>query len=111
MESVELSPGSSLSRSSMRRLQRFISHEVHVKATLTTAIRTLVFFSALLGIVLPAVLTLLANALFHPQATGELVRRNGVTVGSKAVGQLFIKPGYFHGRPSAAGAGYDALAS
>lgn len=82
-----------------------------MKTTLQTAIRLLVFLGALLGIVFPAVLTLLANTFFHAQATGDLVRKNGVVIGSKAVGQLFVEPGYFHGRPSSAGVGYDALAS
>ena len=52
-------------------------------------------------------MTLFAQLLFPRQANGSLVSVNGKVVGSAIIGQLWTKPQYFHGRPSAAGKGYD----
>jgi K+-transporting ATPase ATPase C chain len=66
----------------------------------------------LLGIIYPLVVTGLAQLLFPAKANGELIVRDGKTVGSRLLGQPFTSPGYFHSRPSAAGAaGYDGTAS
>jgi potassium-transporting ATPase KdpC subunit len=61
----------------------------------------------LLGIIYPLVMTGISQVLFPWQANGSLVYVNGKPVGSAIVGQLWTKPQYFHGRPSAAGKGYD----
>jgi potassium-transporting ATPase KdpC subunit len=65
----------------------------------------------LTGAAFPIVLAALARPLFPYQANGSLVARADVVVGSDLIGQEFSGPGYFHSRPSAAGAGYDATAS
>lgn len=66
---------------------------------------------ALTGVIYPGVVTGLAQLLFPIQANGSLVRVGDRVVGSALIGQSFTKPEYFHSRPSAAGAGYDASAS
>lgn len=70
-----------------------------------------VLFALLLGLVYPAALTGIGQLFFSAQASGSLIRDGGRIVGSELIGQQFTQPGYFHGRPSAAGKGYDAAAS
>lgn len=68
--------------------------------------------AVLLGIAYPLFMTGVAQVLFHYKANGQLIQQKDVTIGSKIIGQAFTGPGYFHGRPSAAGAkGYDAASS
>ena len=64
------------------------------------------------GLVYPALILALAQALFPEQANGSLLRRNGEIVGSKLIGQHFDAQRYFWGRPSATvPVPYDAAAS
>ena len=68
--------------------------------------------TVLLGIVYPLVVTGLAQWAFPRQANGEIIHAGEKMVGSSLIGQPFSSPGYFHSRPSAAGAaGYDPDAS
>jgi K+-transporting ATPase ATPase C chain len=72
----------------------------------TSILYTIVTVIAL-GIVYPLVVTLVGTLVFPHQAAGSLVEKNGAVVGSSLIGQLWTKPQYFQGRPSAAGKGYD----
>src|SRR5581483_3073922 len=74
---------------------------------LNTALRVTVVSVVLLGLIYPLAMTAVAQALFPRQANGSLVTVNGKVVGSSIIGQLWTKPQYFQGRPSAAGKGYD----
>jgi len=78
---------------------------------ITIAIRITILLAVLTGLVYPAVMTGLAQLIFPRQANGDLVEANGKVVGSELLGQAFTRPEYFHGRPSAAGNGYDGLSS
>lgn len=76
------------------------------------AVRLLVVATVALGLAYPLALTGLGRVVFTAQANGSLVSYQGQVVGSSLIGQSFAgERGYFQSRPSAAGAGYDALAS
>lgn len=61
----------------------------------------LVLLTVLTGVAYPLVVTGLAQALFHRQANGSLVMKDGKAVGSTLIGQQFSDPKYFWGRLSA----------
>ena len=82
-----------------------------MKNNLRIAILFTLVTTVLFGLVYPLVLTGLAQLLFPFQANGSLLVRDGRVIGSAILGQTFASPGYFHSRPSSAGAGYDASQS
>ncbi len=72
----------------------------------------LLLFTLLTGLAYPAVVLGIAQAVFPAQANGSLVRNaDGQVIGSDLIGQTFAAPRYFHGRPSAAGKGYEGQSS
>ena len=79
--------------------------------SLRPALVMTLLFALLLGLAYPLALTGIGQALFPNQANGSLVEDNGKVVGSTVVGQAFTSERYFNTRPSAAGKGYDGLAS
>ncbi len=81
-------------------------------SALRPAIVMTILFAALLGLGYPLAMTGIGQMLFPAQANGSLVRdAAGTVIGSRVVGQAFVSERYFRTRPSAAGKGYDALAS
>jgi len=75
----------------------------HLGTSVLFTIVTVIAF----GLIYPFVMTGISQLLFPYQANGSIVYVNGKAVGSAIIGQLWTKPQYFQGRPSAAGKGYD----
>lgn len=75
------------------------------------ALVMLAFFTLLTGLAYPLAMTGLGNLIAPAASQGSIITLNGRTIGSALIGQAWTSDKYFHGRPSAAGAGYDASAS
>src|ERR1700761_18112 len=84
----------------------------------STALRMLIIFTVVLGVIYPLAITAIAQIPgLKSAADGSLVKADGAVVGSARIGQSFTGkdgnplPQYFQSRPSAAGDGYDPTAS
>jgi potassium-transporting ATPase KdpC subunit len=82
------------------------------------AFRALLVFSVILGIAYPLFIWLVAQIPgLRDKANGSIIEVDGKPVGSSLIGQSFTDskgnplPKYFQSRPSAAGDGYDPLAT
>jgi K+-transporting ATPase ATPase C chain len=84
---------------------------MNIARNFTVAVLMTLVTTVLLGIGYPLAVTGIAQVLFPDKANGQLIERNGKVIGSRIIGQTFSSPGYFRGRPSAAGTGYDAANS
>src|SRR4029079_4030949 len=78
---------------------------------LRPALTMVLVFTFVCGVAYPLLSTAVGQLAFNDKADGSLIRRDGVVVGSKLIGQSFSAAQYFHPLPSAAGEGYDGSAS
>lgn len=73
-------------------------------------LRVLLVFTLVLGLGYPLVIYGVGR-LMPARADGSFVSIGGAERASTLIGQSFDDPAWFHSRPSAAGDGYDAMAS
>lgn len=80
-------------------------------AELLRAVRLTLVVAVVTGLIYPLAITGISQVVFHDQANGSLITKNGELVGSKLIGQNFTDPKYFFGRPSATNNISDATKS
>lgn len=82
-----------------------------MRAQLLAALRAVLVFTVLCGLLYPLAVTGIGQLAFGDEADGSLVEHDGQVIGSRLIGQGFEGDEWFHPRPSVAGDGYDAMAS
>lgn len=82
------------------------------------ALRALLVLTVIVGLAYPLFIWLVAQIPgLHDKANGSIIEADGKPLGSSLIGQSFtdsdgnVLPQYFQSRPSAAGDGYDPLAT
>jgi len=78
---------------------------------LVTAVRALLAFSLLCGVLYPFAITAIAQAAFPKAANASLIIRGGKPIGSSLIGQQFTDARYFWSRPSATSPSYNGASS
>jgi len=70
---------------------------------LRPAIVLFLLLTVVTGIAYPLVTTAIGKAAFPAEVSGSIIEKDGKAIGSELIGQNFIEPKYFWGRPSATG--------
>lgn len=76
---------------------------------LVTALAIFLTLTAFTGVLYPSLVTVIAQVLFKDKASGSLLSKGDLVLGSSLIGQQFSSPAYFWPRPSASG--YNAIPS
>jgi len=68
---------------------------------LKSAFLVFLLLTVITGVIYPFVVTVIAQTVFHHQANGSIIVKDGRPAGSSLIGQQFNDPEYFWGRLSA----------
>ena len=71
--------------------------------SLRPALVLFVILTIITGVAYPLVTTGIGQLLLPKEASGSLIEKDGIVIGSTLIGQNFTQPQYFWGRPSATG--------
>jgi potassium-transporting ATPase KdpC subunit len=69
--------------------------------TALISLKIFLVLTILTGVIYPLLIMGIAQVFFHDKANGSMITRNGVTIGSRLIGQQFDTAIYFSSRPSA----------
>src|SRR5205085_9812234 len=83
----------------------------NMRSRIRPALTIFALLTLLTGVVYPALVTGIAQAVFPYQANGSVLRDGEKIVGSELIGQTFADPKYFWGRPSATTPTYNGASS
>ncbi len=72
-----------------------------MKQQFLNSLKIFIFFTLLFGVAYPVSITLIGQSFFANQASGSLLQKDGIVVGSEWLAQKTILPQYFWPRPSA----------
>lgn len=67
-----------------------------------------IWLSVICGLIYPLTITAVSQVIFSEQSNGSIITKGNRIVGSQLIGQQFISPKYFYGRPQASDQPYDA---
>ncbi|HEY8269641.1 MAG TPA: potassium-transporting ATPase subunit KdpC [Pseudobdellovibrionaceae bacterium] len=73
------------------------------------SLRMLLFMTVLTGMIYPLAITGISQILFKEKANGQIISKNGISIGSELIAQKFESERYFWPRPS--GVDFNSLPS
>lgn len=68
---------------------------------LIIGLKVIIILTIITGVIYPLAITAFAQIFYQSKANGSMIVNNKKIIGSELIGQMFTKPEFFWGRPSA----------